>query len=227
LPLTRARIAAFDFDGTLLEGHSPVRLVRRLVRLGVIPYDTAARVLWWGTRYKLRMPVEQKRVREHIFNSFSHAPAAEADQLMVDFYREDLQCRLRPLGLAAIEEHRAAGDTVVLVSASFAPILREVARDVGAAGYISTQMEVEGGYYTGNVAGQPPEGEQKCVQLQAWANARFGEGGWELVAAYGDHRSDEPLLAAAQTATAVNPDTGLERSARRKGWSVVDWSTKC
>jgi HAD superfamily hydrolase (TIGR01490 family) len=223
-PPAPARVVAFDFDGTLLEGHSPVRMIRRLVRRGVIPYGTAFKALWWGVRYKLRIPVEQEEVREYIFQSFSHFPAAEADALMADFYREDLRHRLRPRALEAIGKHQAAGEVVVLVSASFAPILREVSRDVGAYRFICTQMEVVDGYYTGNVTGQPPEGEQKAIQLSSWADGEFAAGGWVLARSYGDHRSDEPLLRTAGEAVAVNPDIGLERVAKREGWHIVDWS---
>jgi HAD superfamily hydrolase (TIGR01490 family) len=221
---TRTRIVAFDFDGTLLEGHSPVRMIRKLVRRGIIPYGTALKALWWGVRYKLRIPVEQKEVREYIFRSFSHFPAAEADRLMASFYHEDLRCRLRPQALDAIKKHQDAGELIVLVSASFAPLLKEVSKDVGAHWFISTQMEVEDGYYTGSVEGQPPEGVQKVIQLRSWAGAEFAEDGWVLACAYGDHRSDEHLLNAALEAVAVNPDTGLERAAKREGWRIVDWS---
>jgi XTP/dITP diphosphohydrolase len=219
-----ARVVAFDLDGTLLEGHSPVRMVRDLVARRIIPYATAAKVLWWGVRYRLRMPVEQEQVREYVFRSFSRFPAAAADDIMVAFYKDDLRRRLRPQALEAIRQHRAAGDVLVLVSASFTPLVREVARDVGADWFICTQMEVEDGHYTGNVEGLPPEGVQKPLQLAAWADGRFGKEGWVLAAAYGDHRSDEPLLALAKHPVAVNPDTGLERVARRNGWQIVDWS---
>jgi XTP/dITP diphosphohydrolase len=218
------RVIAFDLDGTLLEGHSPVRMVRNLVARRIIPYTTAAKVLWWGVRYRLRLPVEQEQVREYVFRSFSHFPAAEADDIMVTFYKDDLQRRLRPKALETIREHQAAGDVIVLVSASFTPLVREVSRDVHADWFICTQMEIEDGYYTGNVEGVPPEGAQKLVQLTAWADEHFGEGAWVLGAAYGDHRSDEPLLAPARQPVAVNPDTDLERVARRRGWQIVDWS---
>jgi XTP/dITP diphosphohydrolase len=219
-----ARIAAFDLDGTLLEGHSPVRMIGRLVKSGVISYRTGLQTLWWGVRYRLRLPAEQAKVREYVFRSFTHVPAAATDELMASFYHEDLRCRLRPRALEVIEEHRAAGDAIVLVSASFTPILKEVARDVRADWFICTRMEIEDGYYTGRVEGQPPEGEQKLIQLAAWADERYRERGWVLTAAYGDHRSDESLLAAAQNPAAVTPDTALERIARRKGWPILDWS---
>jgi HAD superfamily hydrolase (TIGR01490 family) len=218
------RIVAFDFDGTVLEGHSPVRMVRRLVRQRIIPGRTALATLWWGVRYRLRMAVEQAEVREYIFRSFSHFLAVDADTLMADFYTENLRQRLRPRALETIRERQAAGEVIVLVSASFFPILREARQDVGADWFICTQMEVKDGYYTGNVAGLPPEGEQKVVQLVEWADERYGQGAWEFSAAYGDHHSDEPMLRAARCAVAVNPDNVLERVAKREGWRIVDWS---
>jgi XTP/dITP diphosphohydrolase len=217
-------IAAFDFDGTVLEGHSPVRLVRRLTVRGIIPYRTALKTAWWGVRYKARMKVEQERVREYLFGSFSHMPVEQADKMMSDFYYDDLQQRLRPQALAALKEQRQKGEVIVLVSASFLPILKEVAQDVQADWFICTQMQIEDGAYTGTVEGLPPEGEQKLVQLTAWADERFGKDTWELSVAYGDHHSDETLLAAAKRAIAVNPDTILERAAKRRGWEIVDWS---
>ena len=226
MPVNPVPIVAFDFDGTLLEGHSPVRMIRRLSLRRVIPFSVAFKALWWGVRYKLRMQVEQKEVRGYIFSAFTHLTAEEANEIMSNFYHEDLRQRLRPKALEAIRKHREAGDKIVLVSASFLPILREVKKDVGADWFICTQMEVEDGHYTSNIANPPPEGEQKLVQLVAWADAEYAETGWELSVAYGDHYSDEPLLAAAQQAVAVNPDFGLEKVAKREGWQIVDWSFK-
>jgi XTP/dITP diphosphohydrolase len=222
----RVRLVVFDFDGTLLEGHSPVEMTRELLRQGIITWATALKALWWGVRYRLRLPVEQKTVREYIFKSFSHVSAVDADMIMAACYRDHMRSLLRPQALEALKEHQTKGDLVVLVSASFSPILREVLKDVGAYRFICTQMEIENGFYTGAVQGHPPEGAQKVIQLSAWADAEFSESGWVLAAAYGDHRSDEPLLSAAQTAVAVSPDTGLERAAKREGWRIVDWSLK-
>jgi HAD superfamily hydrolase (TIGR01490 family) len=218
------RVVVFDFDGTLLEGHSPVRMTRRLVGQGIIPWRAALQMLWWGVRYRLRIPVEQKEVRACLFKSFTQVPAAEIDRLITDFYHEDLKARLRPRALETIKRHKETGEIIVLVSASFTPILKEVSRDVEADWFICTQMEIKDGYYTGKVEGQPPEGAQKLIQLTAWADDVYQKGGWMLATAYGDHRSDEPLLAAAGEAVAVNPDTDLERAAKRAGWRILDWS---
>lgn len=232
MPVECVCIAAVDFDGTLLEGHAPVRMIPRLVQRGYIPWSTAVKAGWWGLRYKLHMSVEQAQVREHIFSAFTHLPVEEADKIMADFYHEDLQKRLRPKAKEVIFAHQEAGHKVVLVSASFMPILKEVAKDVKADWFICSQMEIENGHYTSSVAHTPPEGEQKLIQLTAWANSTFGINGpheqrhWELGFAYGDHHSDIPLLQAAQKPVAVNPDSRLERTAKRAGWEIVDWSSK-
>jgi phosphoserine phosphatase len=85
-------------------------------------------------------------------------------------------------------------------------------------------MEVVDDYYTGELQGLVPEGSQKLIQLKDWADGEFGEGGWRLVAAFGDHHSDEPLLSAADKATAICPDRQLEKTAKQLDWEIRDWS---
>lgn len=217
-------LAVFDLDGTILEGHSPVLLVYKLYRMGVIPFAPAMRILWWGIRYKLRFSMEQSVVRERIFKSLVHCPAKDANKLMVDLYHEKIRQRLRPKALKCIKEHQARGERVFLVSASFEPILEQLMHDVKADGIVATRMEVVDGYYTGNVEGTPPEGEEKLIQLKALADERYGEDGWELNWAYGDHFSDRFLIAAAAHPVAVNPGSRLLRLALQQGWQIEDWS---
>ncbi|NLG10221.1 MAG: RdgB/HAM1 family non-canonical purine NTP pyrophosphatase [Coriobacteriaceae bacterium] len=217
-------LAVFDFDGTILEGHSPVLLVYKLYNMGIIPFAPAMRILWWGIRYKLRFSMEQAIVRQRIFRTLVHFPAKEANKLMTDLYHEQLISRLRPKALERIRDHQARGDKVILVSASFEPILEKLMHDVQADDMISTRMEVIDGFYTGNVAGTPPEGEEKLIQLRALADQRYGKDGWQLDWAYGDHFSDRFLIAAAKHPVAVNPGARLQRLATREGWQIEDWS---
>jgi len=223
-PPRTVRIAAFDFDHTLLEGSSPVLIVHRLVRRGVIPVTVALKVLWWGVRYKLHIQVEQKVVRQYIFRSLSHFPAESANQMMAELYLSELEQNLRPKGLAEMQHRREQGDLIVVVSASFVPIIEAFAQDNPIDGFVCTHMEIADGFYTGNVVGLPPEGEQKAVQLTAWADAHFGAGTWVVTWAYGDHYSDAPLLEMAENPVAVNPDTRLEKTAKTHGWQILDWS---
>ena len=49
-------IAVFDFDGTSISGNSPVILVRCLRRKGFLKKRIFTRIIFWGLRYKLRLP---------------------------------------------------------------------------------------------------------------------------------------------------------------------------
>jgi HAD superfamily phosphoserine phosphatase-like hydrolase len=199
-------------------------MVRRLLTQRVIPLTVGLKVLWWGVRYRLRFQVRQEVVRGYIFESLSHLSATEADTLMANLYHDELAALIRPAARLALKECREAGEKTVIVSASFRPILTQAAADVGADWFICTEMEVKDDVYTGRLLWPAPEGEQKVVQLEAWANETFGAGQWRLVRAFGDHYSDEALLARAEQASAVNPDTLLERSARQRNWRILDWS---
>ncbi len=222
----QVKIVAFDFDDTVLEGHSPVYMIRKLVIKGVISPLVALKTTWWGIRYKLHIPVEQASVRKYVYKGFSHFAADEADRIMAEFYKEELRHRLRPKAIETINMHKSEGAKVVIVSASFYPIIKEAAADIGADHFMCTEMESENGYYTGNVCGEPPEGKQKLIQLTNWADAAFGHDNWQLVAAYGDHRSDRYILGAAKNPVAVNPDSGLDHMRKKWGWETVDWSFK-
>jgi phosphoserine phosphatase len=61
----------------------------------------------------------------------------------------------------------------------------------------------EHGRYIPRVEGVPVEGEEKLAALKRFADAEYGVGKWRIRAAYSDHYSDRPLLAAAEEAVAV------------------------
>lgn len=88
-------IAAFDFDGTCISGNSPVLLVRRLMKLGMLEKSVLARIMLWGIAYKLRLPQNESWVRGLVFRAFAGKPVSHVDAFLRDFYDSDVASLFR------------------------------------------------------------------------------------------------------------------------------------
>ncbi len=218
------RLVAFDFDGTALNGNSPVILVKFLAKRRMLNPSVVARIGLWGAAYKLRLPQNEAWVRGLVFRAFAGRPRKEVDQFLYDFYDECVGPRVRQQARQAMQQWHAKGAKVVCVSATFEPIVVRAMRDLPFDYQLSTRMKVNpDGTYACEVEGTPVEGDQKMIELRRFANAKWGVGGWQLEAAYGDHHSDRAMLGAAKHAYAVCPDRPLSRTARERGYTVLEW----
>lgn len=217
-------IVVFDFDGTSISGNSPVILVRTLLKQQRLQKRVVARIALWGIAYKLRLPQNESWVRGAVFSAFEGYDQSGVDAFLEAFYRDHLEQRFRPKAHEAIQNHRAQGREVWVVSATFEPIAREAMKHHGYTRCFATRMATDSqGRYTRFVEGLPLEGQEKLVRVIEYANKTYGQGKWVLTHAYGDHHSDRALLEAAQHPYAVTPDRPLRRIAKRKGWPILEW----
>lgn len=221
--MDKVRIAAFDLDGTVLDGESPLILTLKLIKQRQLKIRTGLRMGVWGIKYRLRLPQRETLPRELLFSALTDEPVEVIDQEILEIYNRYISKRIRPGARAAIVNAKAAGLVPILASASFKPMTDAIVKELGFAGHVSTVMEEQNGHYTGKVVGQPVQGPEKLRQLQGYCDGRYGVGNWELSRAYGDHFSDIPLLAAAKQAVAVDPDGKLEKAAKANGWPIEDW----
>lgn len=218
------RVAAFDFDGTSIDGNSPVTLVRYLgLRRRLSPGNLMLILLWAGA-YKVRLPQNEAWVRGRVFSAFKGKPVSKVNKYLWRFYDTEVDKRFRPPAGAEMQRHLDEGHAVVCVSASFEPIIAEAMTKHPIQLGIATRMEVTPeGTYLNRVLGKPTEGPAKLEALTRFADERFGKGNWVLDSAYGDHHSDRAMLAAAEHAYAVCPDRPLTRTARERSYGVLDW----
>ena len=218
-------LAVFDYDGTIMDGQSGQLCAMFLLRHGLISKRTAARLVWWGARYKLHLPYRQDESRELIFRDLGKYEHDEVMRLMRDFYAEFLAPRTRPDAVAEIARRHEQGMTCVLVSATFFEMARVAAEQLGIEGVAATHMELDSrGHFTGRVEGEVVAGEGKVRAVRRWADEGVGPQAWHIACAYGDHFTDEPLLELADEPFAVSPGTTLARVARRRGWQILDWN---
>ena len=221
-----ARLAVFDYDGTIIDGQSGSLFARYLLSHGLISMRTASRLFWWGVRYKLHLPYRQDEARELIFRDLGQRGYDEALRIMRAFHEEVLRPLYRADAVAEVRRRREEGCVTLLVSATFEEIARLAAEELGVDGFVATLMERDArGAFTGRVAGEVVAGPGKCRAVERWAGEHVGtgDGSWAIAYAYGDHFTDEPLLERAETPFAVDPGTTLARIARRRGWRILEW----
>jgi HAD superfamily hydrolase (TIGR01490 family) len=133
---------------------------------------------------------------------------------------------LRPLvysePMNLVEQHRARGEKVYIVSATLQEIVQHIADDLGFDGAIGSTCEVVDGVYTGRSL-RAAHGEGKAEAVRQLA----AEEGLDLDAstAYSDSYSDVPFLEAVGHPVAANPDKKLRRIAHERGWPVLDFAS--
>ena len=214
-------IAFFDMDKTLLAVNSGALWIRREFDLGHITRMQALRASYWLARYHLGFVSMQ----DALVQAISHLQGLGEQHLRertVQFYEEVVRFQYRPGALHVLEEHRAAGDSLVLLTSSSGYLAELVARDLGLDAVLCNRFEVDAaGLHTGRPLGEVCFGEGKRFYAQSHASAA----GIPLSACafYTDSYSDLPVMEVVGRPVAVHPDRRLRREALRRGWPVVSW----
>jgi HAD superfamily hydrolase (TIGR01490 family) len=212
--------AFFDMDNTLLRIDTGRSYTRFLYERGELGRRTVARVLYWSALYKLAI-----LDMESVFVRLCADLEGDSEDDMIAkcevWYRRDLAEMVAPAARVALDYHRRAGHAIVLATGSTIYAARPVARGVGIDHVLASELEVDGGAFTG----RPRAlcfGRHKVTLAERWADGH----GIDLGASYfySDSYNDLPMLERVGRAVAINPDTRLRRHARRRGWPIHHWS---
>ena len=119
-----------------------------------------------------------------------------------------------------LERHQRDGHDVVIVSTSGQEIVGPIGLMLGAA-VIATRLGIADGRYDGSVDFYA-YGEEKADHVRELAAQR----GYRLsdCYAYSDSVTDLPLLEVVGHPHVVNPDRGLRKIARLRGWPELEFS---
>lgn len=221
LLLPPMRLAFFDLDRTLLSVNSGELWVRRELALGNIKKRQAMRAMWWLVRYELGFASGEDMVAEAV----THITGVSAKALLqrtATFYETEVRRTFRPGALEMLEQHRRAGDRLVMLTSSSHLLAEMAAAELRFDAVLSNRLQIGAdGNHTGLIEGRVCFGEGKLVHATAEAD-RVGASVRDA-AFYTDSFSDLPVMEVVQTPVAVNPDQRLRRHAQKRGWKIVDW----
>lgn len=169
--------------------------------------------------YKLSLVKNPQEVVEYAIAYLRGKKESEVAQLCKDFVANSLADHIFPKAQAAIDAHRAKGDTIILVSNAIEPLVQAFASFVRVDHYRATPLSLVDDSYTGNLAGPLVYGDQKVTVLKKYlAEMHIRE---YTLTVYTDHQSDIPLLEFADVPNACNPTKQLLSEAHSRGWNVI------
>jgi len=149
-------------------------------------------------------------------------PAAAA-QAHEEFMRTVVRPHLRDEALALVRRHQAAGDTVLIVTATNEFVTRPIAEVFGVAELIAVGLERgPDGWITGSIAGVPSAREGKVIRMEQWLADHSLDWGSVNSTFYTDSINDLPLLERVDHPIATNPDDRLRALALERGWPILD-----
>jgi HAD superfamily hydrolase (TIGR01490 family) len=216
---TALRLALFDLDNTLITGDSDHLWGEYLAERGVVDGDHYRAE---NDRFLAEYQAGSLDIRE--FLRFSLRVLAERDDAELQRLRAGfIEDKIVPIVArgtpALLDRHRAAGDHLMIITATNSFVTGPIARLLGVHSLIATEPEWRDGGYTGDVQGTPCFREGKVQRLQHW----LGENGAGLAgsAFYSDSHNDLPLLEQVERPCAVDPDAVLAATARERGWPVI------
>ena len=213
-------VAIFDLDGTLtrhdtlrlflidfLRAHPPRCL--RLWRLPLAFLNFAAR---GHDRGRLKSSV--------IRTVLGGMPRGVVDACAESFVNS-LQPRgeFFPAALAALEAHRAAGDHLVLLSASPDLYVPRIGRLLGFERTVCTEIRWAGDRLDGALITANRRGGEKLRCLE-WLRTQYPD---LPMAAYGNSAPDLDHMRHADRAVLVNGNAGARRSAEAAGIATANW----
>jgi HAD superfamily hydrolase (TIGR01490 family) len=217
-------LALFDLDGTLLDGDTDQLWCEFLMAEGVLARtDFAAKNHRISERYAAGTVTPAEFCAFYASTLAGRSPEQWAPQ-RERFVDAVIAPRLGAAARALLARHRAAGDEIVLTTATNRFLTEPIARLLGiaAANLIATELEEESGRFTGRNRAVLNMRDGKVVRIKSWITEKgLPETALARASFYSDSSNDLPLLRAVGRAVAVDPDLRLLAEAERVGWPVL------
>lgn len=216
-----ATAAFFDLDGTLLAVNSARLWLARERRLGHVNGWQVARAMACIGGYHLGV-LDMEATLRSALGTIRGVDEASIRAQTREWWAEEVRPCVAPGARPAVDAHRRAGEQVVLLTSSSRYAAEMAREEFGLDDVLFQAYETRDGRFTGEPSLPICYGPGKVEAAEAWASAH----GVDLAgsAFYTDSYTDLPMLLRVGRPFVVSPDPRLRRTARSRGWPVLDWS---
>ncbi len=213
-------LAIFDLDNTLLAGDSDHLWGEFVIEKGLVDPEIHRR-----QNDRFYEDYCRGELDIHAYQRFALAPliGRDPDELArwhAEFMARHIEPIILPKGEALIAEHKARGDTVMIITATNTFVTDPIAKRLGVDILLGTEPEVDAdGRFTGEIAGTPTFQHGKVIRLKQWLDAHNETLSGSYF--YSDSHNDIPLLERVDHPVAVDPDDKLAAHAQQRGWPII------
>lgn len=212
-------LAIFDLDNTLIGGDSDFLWGEFLVQNGYVHAgDFAKQNAQFYEDYKTG------NLDIMAYQRFALKPLSEQNmQTLATWHQQFMQTFIEPIvlpkALALVDEHKAKGDRVMIITATNTFVTRPIGVRYGITELLGTEGEIKNNRYTGEVAGIPTFQSGKVTRLNEWLQQENEslEGSYF----YSDSFNDLPLLEIVDHPIVVDADEKLLTIAKEKNWPSI------
>ena len=218
------KLALFDLDHTLIPIDSDHSWGQFTVQLGWRDAQTHTRANdAFYEQYKAGTLDIHEYIRFTVQALREHG-VEQSDAAHRRFMEEIIRPAMQPQALELVRRHQAAGDQVVIVTATNEFVTRPIATAFGVPELIAIDLERDAqGNPTGAIRGTPSFREGKVARVEQWLAERGLD--WSRVehsTFYSDSINDLPLLEKVNEPVATNPDARLRAIALERGWRTMN-----
>ena len=181
-------LVLFDFDGTITRDDSLLEFVAYVVGFkkffrGILVLSPIL------AAYKLGLASNNFTRRKLLGYFFAGMSADKFDKICKKYSTPHIEDILKQSAMDKIASYKAAGDKIVIVTASLEDWLRPWC-DAQGLELLGTKIRRKGGIITGEIEGQNCYGAQKVARVRAAYDVQA----FDRVIAYGDSRGDREML---------------------------------
>ncbi|CAN5559902.1 HAD-IB family hydrolase [soil metagenome] len=182
------KLALFDLDGTITEKDTLVEFI--IYTHGKIKYILGLLILSPVLiLYKLKV-IPNWRAKEIMLNwYFKRWPQEKLMEAGKNFSLKKLPELILDSALQRIKQHKKENDEVVIVSASCDVWIKDWCASENLQ-FISTELDFKDGFFTGKFCTLNCHGQEKVNRI----NKKLALKNYELIYAYGNEKSDLPML---------------------------------
>mgnify|MGYP000336084136 FL=1 len=212
-------LAIFDLDNTLIGNDSDFLWGEFLVQNGHVDAKAFAK-----QNSQFYEDYKAGTLDIIAYQRFALKPLGEqtAETLAV-WHKQFMQTFIEPIvlpkALALVEEHKAKGDRVMIITATNTFVTRPIGLRYGIDELLGTEGEMVNGRYTGEIKGVPTFQAGKVTRLNEWLKQENETLDGSFF--YSDSHNDLPLLEIVDNPVVVDGDDKLLAIAKQNNWPSI------